>query len=375
MTAEKEIAGFVLPFTLGAALILALEPSLSTSSTCISSAAISASVAGLCALIHPAHKELDSIHLWAIIIGLGLCCGILCSTQGMWYSYGELGSSGWISETASTFGEKMKAEIASIPFKDAAANSIISALITGDRTGLESETIETFRASGASHILALSGMHLGIIYGILKALFYLLGNTRYSKATKSAIIIAICGFYTLSTGAGPSIVRAFIFILIAETAVLLNRSRNLKGILFISLLIQLTICPGDIKSIGFQLSYAAVAGIAFIFPPLQNLWSRKDDNEGLTSRILRRIWTSAALSIACQVTTAPIAYAYFGTFPQYFLITNLIAAPLVMLIIPSGLLVTFLNCCGLCPEFLIDATEILINTLTWSLGVIASLSN
>jgi competence protein ComEC len=133
------------------------------------------------------------------------------------------------------------------------------------------------------------------------------------------------------------------------------------------MIIQLTICPSDISNIGFQLSYAAIAGIAWIHPFLKDIWP--EDSEP----ILKRIWNSASISISCQLTTGPLAWFYFRTFPQYFILTNLIALPLTGMIIPAALLTSILSAMGICPNLLIQGTELLVNALCSSLEIIASM--
>lgn len=169
------------------------------------------------------------------------------------------------------------------------------------------------------------------------------------------------------TGAGASITRAFLFILIRETSRLHNRYTSTAQVLMSSLFIQLLISPGSVRDVGFQLSYAAMAGIAFIFPWFRNLWP-----EG-KGGLMKWIWTSASMSISCQITTGPVSYFYFGTFPQHFLLTNLIAIPLAGLIIPTGLLTLFLNSLGICPEFMIWFTEKLVDVMTAAMETVSSM--
>ena len=373
MTAERDMAGFVLPFTLGSVLTMTIHEVITDSSIYIRTASLLITSACLCPLLHSTANRLNTTLLWALIVCLGFCCGSLCSSIDHVGLLLEETHHLRILETAAVFGQKMKSAIDSIPFENSTTNSIATALITGDRSCLKAETIEVFRQSGASHILALSGMHLGIIYGLLKLMLWGLGNSQKAKTIKSALLILVCGFYTLSTGASASIVRAFIFIMIAETAKISGRHSSLITILFSSLLIQVTLTPGEIKNAGFQLSYAAIAGIAFIFPWLRNIWPEDISAKGWTIKGLKWIWDCAVLSISCQITTAPIAFAYFGTFPKYFLITNLLMIPLVTLTIPMGLLTLILTGCGICPGFIVSFTEGLIDTMVYCLSVISSL--
>ena len=112
------------------------------------------------------------------------------------------------------------------PFTGENSRAIIKALLTGIRDELPRDTVRIFRESGASHILALSGLHLGIIYLCLKRLLLPLGNSVPARTAGSAAVIVLCGLYALGTGASPSIVRAFLFILIGETGRALSGRRH-----------------------------------------------------------------------------------------------------------------------------------------------------
>jgi competence protein ComEC len=362
MTAEREIAGFALPFTAGAALTAYADTVLTFPPILISAIIV------ICTstLIHPKHKSLSDRTLLALIIILGFSCGAYCSLNAILIPSPPQHLQGKVLE----FNTALKESISRISFNNSSANSLITALITGDRSLLSQEVIGSFRTSGASHILALSGFHLGIIYSLLKALASTLGNRYFSKTIRSTFIILACGFYTAATGAGPSIVRAFLFILLGETAILSSRHRSTGTILWTALLIQLIFNPISIRQVGFQLSYAAMAGIVYIHPVMKAFWP--DDGYGIISKVLKRLWNSASLSISCQIMTAPIAWIYFETFPKHFLLTNLIALPLTGLIIPAALGLLLLDKLGICPRICIDATGLLIDCLTDSLRVIAS---
>ena len=273
----------------------------------------------------------------------------------------------FLIESAKNLGQTLQDWIDNIGFKSHDTNALIKALLTGNRSEIPKHTTEAFRASGASHILALSGLHLGIIYLITSKLLSLAGGNPKARSIQGILCILTCTIYSFATGAGASITRALIFVIIREIARLLHRQPDLKDILATSLIIQLSIYPADISNIGFQLSYAAIAGIAWIHPHLKKMWP--EDSEP----ILKRIWDSASISISCQLTTGPLAWFYFGTFPQYFILTNLIALPLTGLIIPAALLTTGLSAMGICPNLLIQVTEMLVNALCNSLEIIASM--
>lgn len=380
MTVERDIAGFAFPFAVGIILTAAFfkenfsfHPALILPTLCLWGISL-----GI--LLDSRRHQLSVKVLWIGIICLTLFSGMLSGLSAVCQSICDIPKNGPISQTAYGFCDRLKTIIGNIAFEHPETPSVITALITGDKSCLDSQTIHTFRESGASHILALSGLHLGIIYGIVRFCLSILGNSPKARVFKSILTILTCTFYTIATGAAPSITRALIFIIAGEIAQLTGRYRSTRQILFISLIIQLTLNPLDITNIGFQLSYAAMFGIAYILPLLDRFWPKESETSGrlngatsVTAKGLRRIWTCAAMSISCQVTTAPLALYYFGTFPKYFLLTNLIALPLVGLIIPACLIVILLHTAGCCPQFMIQAAEHLIVWLIESLKIISTM--
>ena len=268
--------------------------------------------------------------------------------------------SGVSSPDSITFPEKtalgtvsrLRSLIDEIPFAHEGTAPLLKALLTGDKSSLSKETVAVFRSSGASHLLALSGLHIGIIYLIFKRLTFLFGNFPSAKILRGVITVLFAGFFTLMVGGSPSIVRAFLFILISEAASLLHRKRDSLKVLCLALIIQLSISPEVIFSPGFQLSYAAMLGIFLIFPWLSSFYPGPSGYDPM-----HKIWEAAALSISCQVTTAPIAWHYFHSFPKYFLLTNLLAIPMTTCLIGTSLLTIVLYALGLCPPLRQAAAE------------------
>ena len=372
MKEEREIAVMTIPYATGLAASFYLCSYTVKSPHLIPFYAAFIVLITALLLMHPKRSSWKGKIQWMTIATAFLFIGIMAGSGGHALQYSHIGP-GMLLDVATRAGTKAAEAIDRIPFADSATNGIIKALITGERNGIPTEITAAFRESGASHILALSGLHLGIIYGILKAGLILLGNTPTAKAVRSAIMIVCCGAYTVCTGCGPSISRAFLFIMIGETAALTGRKTSLSGILMTALILQTLIRPSVINEIGFQLSYAAVAGIAFIYPKLRDIWPKTGKDEGIIPKGAQWIWNSAAMSIACQITTGPIAYAYFGTFPTYFILTNLIALPLTGLLIPAALLTLATTELGICPDILLRATELLVTALSDSLGVISTM--
>ena len=370
MTVERETAGYAVPFAAGVlpgayyghnpyGYDIAAFMSLISVSLCIFV------LASACR--RRMSRPTTVMFIVMAAFSTGILCGITASQTEVSYVKGSL------SLWAEGFGLRMQTSIDRIPFRNPDCNAISKALITGEKSDIPKEITESFRQSGASHILALSGLHLGIIYAIMIRILSCLGNRPKTRIHKSLVIITICGFYTLATGAGPSIVRAFLFILLAESARLFHRYHSTGQLLFSALIIQLTISPLSIRSVGFQLSYAAMAGIAFILPHLKSYWPGDIREDRAAVRAGRKIWHAAAMSVSCQITTAPLAWYHFGTFPMHFLLTNLMAIPLTGIIIPAILVTLILNCLEICPHVVVKTTEALIMTLTRALDIISSM--
>lgn len=256
--------------------------------------------------------------------------------------------------------------IASIPFPHEETAGMITALTTGMKDGVPKEVIQSFRQSGASHILALSGLHLGVICSIVSKVCSVLGNSRLSYRIRFVIILSFAGFYTLMTGSGPSIVRAFIFIVIRETGRVFSQTSYSAGrCLMSALLIQVLFKPDVILSAGFQMSYLAMCGIVFLLPNLQKLWEGKG--------LLHWIWDSCCLAVSCQLFTGPVAWFRFHSFPRHFLLSNILALPLSSIIMVLAVATITLHACGICPDCLPVLLDRAVGVLIWVLETVSAI--
>ena len=263
--------------------------------------------------------------------------------------------------------DALQAAIDAAGFPGEHSPAIITALLTGRRGTLPAETVLAFRRSGASHILALSGLHLGVIYLFIRRILAPAGNYPVSRVLRSCISVILCGAYTVVTGAGPSTVRAFLFIVINEIAGSLSgRSHSPAATFSLALMIQLCLRPPLISSVGFQLSYLAMLGIILLYPGLSSWYPGRRG-------VLKGIWNAAALSTSCQLFTAPVAWWRFRSLPRYYLITNLLALPLTEGIIVSALLCLILQALGICPQALTTACGKMGQLLEFCLEAISSL--
>ena len=297
--------------------------------------------------------------------------GVLCGSVGTIGAPEEMGFPAGPAGMFSGALARTDAIIRAMPFRHESTNGLLRALLTGQRDGLPRETIRAFRAAGASHILALSGLHLGIIYLIMSKLLTPLGNGRLTAVIRSAAVVLVAAFYTFMTGASPSTVRALLFITINEIMRHFpGRQKSSLAVWCSALMIQLTFCPWAIRSVGFQLSYLAMLGIFVLFPPLDAFYPKT----GRSASVTRWIWSSMALSVACQVFTAPLVWLRFGTFPKYFLLTNLLALPMTTALMFSSVALLLLGFAGIYPSLLVSLTDILAEYLQKCLEIIAALN-
>ncbi|MBR6932526.1 MAG: ComEC/Rec2 family competence protein [Bacteroidales bacterium] len=274
-----------------------------------------------------------------------------------------------LRDLADTACGVLKERIDALPFRKSETAALLKALLTGDRSSLAKETVAVFRKAGASHLLALSGLHIGILYLLLGYVLAPVGHSPAARTGKSLLTVLLAWFYALMTGASPSILRATLFITIRETAGLLHRKRDPLKVLSLALVLQLAFSPSAIRSVGFQLSYAAMLGIFLIHPWLSSFYP----SAGKRPDPVRKIWEAASLSLSCQVTTAPIVWICFRSFPVYFLITNLIAIPLTTLLVGTSVALLLLSFAGICPDAAVRLTEGLADALLGALRVIASM--
>lgn len=202
---------------------------------------------------------------------------------------------------------------------------VASALIIGDKAGLDKEIKQAYVASGAMHILAVSGMHVALLYWVLNMLLSFLDRKTYGKLLKLIILLMAVWFYALITGMGGSILRAAAMITFVIAGQALNRRINIFNSLAASAFFLLLYNPYNLVDVGFQLSYFAVISIVIFYPLIYQLFE-------FESWLGNQIWSLTAVTLSAQVLATPISLFYFHQFPNLFLISNLIMIPLSTLI-------------------------------------------
>ena len=352
----SDMAALCLPFTAGAAAGAALAGA----AVGFAAGAVLAAAAGLLAFVSVRRRS-GLLPYCALFFLLGFFCYLSAVLR-------PAAGPGPVGRYAASALAGLRRLIASIGFAHDSTGSLIAALLTGDRSGLTAEQTAAFRGSGASHILALSGLHLGVIYLIVSKILSVFGNSIPARRIRSILTILLAGAFTLATGAGPSIVRAFLFILIHETCAMLPERRTSPlRTLMMALTIQVALKPQVITTLGFQLSYLAMTGITVLYPRLAAWYP---DGFSLAAR---RIWQGAALAVSCQIFTAPLVWIRFHSFPKYFILTNLLALPMTSALMAASIATLALQAFGACPPFLVYAVDLLASSLLFTLGVISSL--
>ena len=204
--------------------------------------------------------------------------------------------------------------------------AVAVAMTLGDRSRLTNELRDMYSMSGASHILALSGMHLGIIYMLFS---FLLGFGRWRWLREMLIVVGIWA-YVFLTGLSPSAVRAAVMITIYSVVSVADRNRMSLNALALAALVMWMANPLSLYDVGFQMSFMAVLAILVLYPAVFG-WV---DRQWLNShRIIKWTWAMVVLSCCAQVGVAPLTAYYFGRFSVYFLLTNFAVIPLATLLL------------------------------------------
>ena len=195
--------------------------------------------------------------------------------------------------------------------------AVISAISLGKKDDINLSTSTSFSNAGVMHILAVSGLHVGIVFLILIILFKPLLKLKNGKLITYTSIILILWIYAFVTGLTPSVVRSVLMFSLVSVGKAFNRQTNIYNIIFASAFILLIINPFLIMQIGFQLSYLAVIGIVFFQPRIASVINTNNI-------ILKYLWDIVSVSIAAQIATAPLTILYFHKFPVYFIFSNIV---------------------------------------------------
>lgn len=222
---------------------------------------------------------------------------------------------------------------------------ILKAILLGDDDTLDPDLKASYSSAGVSHILCVSGMHVGIIFMIINFLLKPLDMFRTSRIFKTALVMLVVWLYAHITGLAPSVTRSatmFTFVAVGQH---LRRNTNVFHSLFASMFILLIIKPLLLFEVGFQLSYLAVAGIVLFQPKLSAAYHCR-------TRIGNYFWELLTVSVAAQLGTSPISIYYFAQFPNYFMLSNLGVIALSFAVIITGVALLPISFIPLIPKYL-----------------------
>ena len=217
--------------------------------------------------------------------------------------------------------------------------AVVNAMLLGQRQDLSEAIQNNFASAGAIHILAISGLHIGIILLLLNWLLKPLDYTKKGTYVKTAILVLLLWSYAIVAGLSPSVVRAVTMFTAVAIAINLKRANNIYNTLAVSAFVLLLFRPNFLFEVGFQMSYTAVIGIVSIQPVLSkfltpSLW------------LTRKLWDIFTVTLAAQASVLPISIYYFHQFPSLFFVTNLVIIPFLGVILGCGFFIIIFSSLG-----------------------------
>ena len=215
--------------------------------------------------------------------------------------------------------------------------AVLSALTIGDKTELSESVRESYSIAGASHILALSGLHIGLLYAFL---FFILRPVarkgRTGRCVRSVSLLVLLWAFAFFTGLSPSVVRSVTMFSILALADIFGRQPFSLNTLAVTAWLMLLCNPAGLFDVGFQLSFLAAASILLIQRPVYRLFA-------VRNRVGKSVWGLMSVSIAAQIGTAPLVMFYFSRFSVHFLLTNLLVIPLITIILYAAIFMLLLT--------------------------------
>jgi competence protein ComEC len=214
--------------------------------------------------------------------------------------------------------------------KDKRALAVVEALIFGYKDDLPKALIDAYAHTGTLHVLAVSGLHVAIVFLLLSKALWFLNKGKFGLWTKTIVVILFIWAYCILTGMSPSILRAGIMISVYLVGKALDRQVYIFNTIGFTACFILALDPLSIMNVGFQLSFLAVIGIVYLQDYLMPIWRPNH-------WFLKQIWSLLVISFCAQLATFPLTLFYFNQFPNYFLLSNLVIIPISTLILYSGI--------------------------------------
>ncbi|MDT8415441.1 MAG: ComEC/Rec2 family competence protein [Flavobacteriaceae bacterium] len=217
--------------------------------------------------------------------------------------------------------------------------AVMQALLLGQRQDIPEALNQDYTKAGAIHLLAISGLHVGLIQQILLLVLFPLAFLRHGKVYQFLIATSLLWLYAALAGFSPSVTRAVTMFSIIGISLHFDRKLHSIAATFISMFFLILYNPNYVFEVGFQLSYLAVIGIILLQPFMESLWKPK-------FKIIKFFWQIFTVSLAAQLAVMPLSLFYFHQFPGLFLLSNLMILPLLGLILGVGILILLLLTLG-----------------------------
>ncbi|WP_420575044.1 ComEC/Rec2 family competence protein [Kordia sp.] len=243
--------------------------------------------------------------------------------------------------------------------------AVMEALLLGQRQQISKELQTNYAKAGAIHILAISGLHIGILVILLQFLLKPLHHFRYGKPLKLLLMVSILWSFAFVSGLSASVVRAVTMFSAIVIATHFRRETDTLQVLTVSMFFLLLFKPHFLFDVGFQLSYAAVFAIVYLQPLWKKVWDPK-------LFIPKSFWSLLTVSFSAQLGALPLSLYYFHQFPGLFFVANLTIIPVLGIILVLGILVITLSYFQVLPEFLAELYRFIIQQMNAFVSWIAS---
>lgn len=227
---------------------------------------------------------------------------------------------------------------------------VAMALILGQQQEISPDIIKDYQYSGATHVLSVSGLHVGFIMIFILFILKPIPNTKKGSFIKLIVIIISLALFGIVSGLSPPVLRSVVMFSFIAIGNHLHRRTNTYHTLLVSVLLILLFEPYFLFDVGFQLSYIALFSIVWIQPLLKNVWTPKN-------KIVNYIWEALTVSFAAQIGAFPICLYYFHQFPGLFFVTNILILPVLSFIMIAGIIVMMISIFQSCPLFIVQIFE------------------
>ena len=251
-------------------------------------------------------------------------------------------------------------------FPISSERALAQALLIGERAELDKTLVQAYSDTGVIHVIAVSGLHLGLIYGMLIMVLKPFTGKRQGKLLVNVSVAIALWIFTLICGASPSVVRSavmFTSLLVGDS---IGSENNTGNALASSAFLLLCYDPFLIRDVGFQLSYAAVASLLLYNRSVASIYHTENG-------LLANVWSSISTSISAQILTTPLILVHFHQFPIVFILSNLVAVPISGLILLFLILLCLLNTVPMLSMMIIKASSLLIGFMNQQVTRLASL--